>query len=588
MKKYFLLLCIGALAFTGCDQDQLDIEQKGVTTFDNFYKTDGDALAALTAVYYDTHQNFVSIPETNGYNYGPYFGLTNYQADDIVLSGSGPEDCVSEREYQDFRYANDNSVPLGGYTAFYRSIHKCNLVINNFTEEKVGTLTPTMKRCIAEARVMRAFDHMMLGIYWGTPPIVEEVLTAASQPENAASQDAVMQWVANEIDKALPDLTERQSKTDYAGAVKITKGFAYAVKGKALLWKEDYKGAKAALKEVIKNGKYDLNTNIGSICHADSKGSWESVFEFNAVYVPGVVDDLSSRTGRNDIMTFNWRFENFASTPNDKQIKSGGWGWINPTGDFARALIANDGMTSARRKAYIKTYEEILYDHQWPTDTAADGKPYFEAGYTAKKAADKKRGIAPGKSMYGNEGFFNWKTVIHADQGDWIKVGWAGQWNKNFSIMRYAEVLLLYAEACAIDGDEDANGQGQTGLKCLQDIQLRAGSAHVSSALTLEEVQNEKQFELWLEGTRSVDLIRWGKTATLETKNYYVPTLKDGLAEGTSTVHSIIIDESNANYYTKTFGADKVGFKAGKHELLPFPRTVIQLNKKLKQNPKWE
>lgn len=583
MKKYYLLLCISALAFTGCDQDQLDIEQKGVISFDNFYKTDADANAALTAVYYDTHQNFVSIPEITGYNYGPYFGLTNYQADDIVLSGSGPEDCVPEREFQDFRYANDNVVPRGGYTAFYRSIHKCNLVINNFTEAKVGTLTPTMKRCIAEARVMRAFDHMMLGIYWGTPPIVEEVLTGSSQPTNAESQDAVMQWVAKEIDLALPDLDERVDKFDYKGAVKITKGFAYAVKGKALLWKKDYVGAKAALKEVIKSGKYDLNTSIGSICHADSKGSWESVFEFNAVFVAGVIEDVSSRTGRNDIMTFNWRFENFASTPNDAQIKSGGWGWINPTGDFARALIANDGMTSARRKAYIKTYEEILYDHQWPSDGAS-----FTPGKTATKEADKTRGIGAGKSMYGNEGFFNWKTVIHANQNDWLKVGWAGQWNKNFSIMRYAEVLLMYAEANAQTGtNEVADNEGHDALWYLNYIQDRAGSAHRSTELTLEEVQNEKQFEMWLEGCRSVDLIRWGKTATLEKKNYYVPTLRDGLAEGTSTVHSIIIDESDADHYLKAVGADKLGFKPNKHKLLPFPKTVVELNKALKQNDNW-
>jgi hypothetical protein len=576
MKKYFLLLCVGALGFTACNQDLLNIDQKGVTSIDNFYKTDADAQSALTIVYYDSETNFSGIPEINGYNYGPYFALTNFQADDINLAGSGPEDCVPEREFHDFRYANDNVVPLGGYTAFYRSIQKCNLVINNFTKEKLGQeLTPTMQRCVAEARVMRAFDHMMLGIYFGTPPIVEKVLAVSDQPANSESQDAVMQWVSKEIDLALPNLDERKSTSDYNGAVKITKGFAYAVKGKALLWKKDYAGAKVALKEVIKSGKYALNANIGSICHADSKGSPESVFEFNVVFVPGVVEDVSARSGRNDIMTFNWRFENFASSPNDKQIKSGGWGWTNPTGDFARALIANDGMDSPRRKAYIKTYDEILYNHQWPSDGST-----FTPGVTATKQADKTRGIAAGKSMYGNEGFWNWKTVIHADQGDWLKVGWAGQWNKNFSIMRYAEVLLMYAEACAMTNDPD-------GLQYLQAIQNRAGSAHVSSTLTLAEVQNEKQFEMWQEGCRSADLIRWGKTATLQKQDFYVPTYKDKLAEGTSTVHEGYVDASNADYYTKTFSG-KVGFKAGKHELLPFPLRVVQLNKALKQNPGWD
>lgn len=582
MKKYYLLLCISVLAFTACDQDQLDIPQKGVISVDNFYKTDADAQSAMTAVYFDTHTNFVSIPETNGWNYGPYYGLTNYQADDVYMAGSGPEDCVPEREFHDFRYANDNSVPLGGYTAFYRSIHKCNLVINNFTEERLGELSATMKRCVAEARVMRAFDHMMLGIYWGTPPIVETVLTGADRPTNAASQDAVMQWVADQIDLALPDLKERASTADYEGAVTITKGFAYAVKGKALLWKKDYAGAKTALNNVIISGKYALNANIGSICHAAAKGAPESVFEFNAVFVPGVLEDVSSRTGRNDIMTFNWRFENFASAPNDPSIKSGGWGWMNPTGDFCRALIANDGMNSARRKAFIKTYDEILYDLSWPSDGAT-----FTPGVTPAKQADATRGIAAGKYMYANEGFFNWKTVIHANEGDWLKVGWAGQWNRNFSIMRYAEVLLMYAEACAMTTDDG------TGLAALQSIQTRAGSDHVSSVLTLPEVQKEKQFEMWNEGCRSADLIRWGKDhptmlATLKVQDYYVPTLRDKLAEGTSTVHEGYIDETGANYYqTLPGGTENLGFKVGKHELLPFPRRAVELNPGLKQNDNW-
>ena len=53
MKKYILLLCIGAFAFTACDQNELDIAQKGVLTTETFYKTDADAQAALVGVYFD-------------------------------------------------------------------------------------------------------------------------------------------------------------------------------------------------------------------------------------------------------------------------------------------------------------------------------------------------------------------------------------------------------------------------------------------------------------------------------------------------------------------------------------------------------
>ena len=584
MKKYFLLLLsVGFLVSTGCNEDQLDIPQKGVISVDNFYQTDEDAEAALTVVYYDTHINFSFMGEVTGYNYGPYFALTNFNSPDAWLAGSGPEDCVDERAYQQFRYTNDNLVPLGGYTAFYRSIHKCNLVINNFTTERLGkTLTPTMQRCVAEARVMRAFDHMMLGIYWGTPPIVTTVLSGTDRPENAESQEAVMTWVANEIDAALPHLEERESPSDYEGAVKITKGFALAVKGKALLWKGDYAGARDALKQVISSGKYELlpSENMHYILHGKGKGSPEVVFEFNAVYVPGVVTNLQQRAGWNDIMTFNWRFENMAALA-DSQIKSGGWGWMNPTGDFARDLIDNDGMDSYRRKAWIKTYDELLYDHKWAADPD-DWTPGSDGANAYKKTDVGARGVLANASIHANEGYFIWKNVPHVDQGDVINEGWAGTWNKNFQIMRYAEVLLMYAEACAQtpETSDDADG-----LAALNAIQNRAGSNYVSTVLDLKDVKNEMRFELWLEGDRTVNLIRWGDTQQLKEVGSYMPDLRDVLNYGKGSEHGVYIDASKATYYKDTYD---IGFKPGKHELLPFPKRAVDLNSGLKQNPNWD
>lgn len=584
MKKYFLLLCISALVFTSCNQDALDIEQKGVLPTDAFYKTDADAQAALVGVYFDSHKNFAK--SDGEYNFGPIFGLTNFQADDIWLAGSGTGDCVTQREYQQFRYTNDNNLPKDAYTAFYRSIHKCNLVITNFTEAKLGSaLTPIMKRCIAEARVMRAYDHMMLGIYWGTPPIVEEVLTAASRPKNAESQAAVMTWVAKEIDLALPDLTKRQGPSDKAGAVKITKGFAYAVKGKALMWKKDYNGAKDALKHLLPGGDcadYALvpTADMIKIGHADGKASSEAVFEFNVTPDAAVVtgNAVQLRVGWNDHMTFNWRFENFnGNLLKDAQVNANGWGWLNPTGKFAEDLIANDGMNSARRKAWIKTYDEVLYDHQWSSDATP-----FVPGRTAFKETDPNRGVGGSAGyIYGNEGYFCWKIVVHKDQGDLNKINNA--WDRNLSLMRYNEVLLLYAEACAQSGTDE----GGLGLSSLQSIQTRAGSAHVSTSLTLAEVQNEKRFEMWLEGSRSADLIRWGLTASLETQGSYVPNLRDELKEGVGPVHKALIDKSSASFYTTTYGT-KIGFKKGKHELLPFPKQVMDLNPAIVQNPGWK
>ena len=167
MKKYNYLLLLSAVtataAFTSCDEDKLEIPQKGVTPMEEFYLTDEDAESALVTVYADTYDNLAFMGDVTGWNYSPYLALTTFLGDDIFLAGSGTGDCGPEREYHDFRYNTSNNVVLGCYTGFYRSIHKCNLLLNHF--EEVANPTQTMKRCIAEARVMRAWDHLMLGIY---------------------------------------------------------------------------------------------------------------------------------------------------------------------------------------------------------------------------------------------------------------------------------------------------------------------------------------------------------------------------------------------------------------------------------------
>ena len=258
----------------------------------------------------------------------------------------------------------------------------------------------------------------------------------------------------------------------------------------------------------------------------------------------------------------------------DSTIFAGGWGWLNPSQGFAEALIDNDGMESARRKAWIKTYDEMLYDLKW----ASDGDK-FTPGKTADKAKDKKRGIS--HDIYANAGYFTYKINAHPNQGDQLD---DGHLNRNASIMRYAEVLLMYAEACAQLGETSGDG-----LDALNAVQNRAQSKTVSSALSLEAVQKEKEFELWLEGCRFADLVRWGKTETLEKQDYYLPSFCDAINDGEAEHRGYIkedIGNQEADLWQKTYG-DALGFKKGKHELLPFPKRAMSLNSALIQNPGW-
>ena len=574
MKKHILLTAAALSALmVGCKESDLDIVQKGVDltqTPETYYKTDAGAQAAIAKVYVDTQKNFAMIGDINGYNYGPYMALTNFLADDIYFAGTGSGDCVDEREFHDFRFGTENIVPYGGYTAFYRSIHKCNLVINNVPKDG----TAIQKKAIAEARVMRAFDYMNLAIYWGNPPKVTEVLTGASQPENdktktpKEAQADLLKWCVEEIDLAVNDLDERKDQTDAAGAYKITKGFAYAIKGKCLIWLGDYANAKTALKTVIDSKKYALlpGKDIKRIMHSDGKGTQESVFEFNYVYVDGVKGaDGQVRVCWNAVNTFSWRgewFKGLKDPKNGGRVFTGGWHWINPTGKFAEDLVKNDGMDSDRRKAWIVSFKELKDDM-----TAMQDGWWNEDG--------KEKSFAKDQIFPCCEGWLPYKFVNHPDQGDMSEE--TNPQTRNYPIMRYAEVLLLDAEACAQAGDSDGSG-----LKALNDIQNRAhgGKGYVSKSLTLDDVKKEKQFEMWMEGCRYADIIRWGDTKGLEEADKYTP----GYDPNAGKIVTDYFD--GADYYVRTYG-DALGFKKGKNEWLPFPEKVMQANTGITQNPGW-
>ena len=87
MKKYFVLLMIGAGAlFTACNQDLLEIPQKGVVGMDEFYITDEDAESALVTMYADFAQNIGGFADNSIHN--SYMATFNLCADDMLAAGS--------------------------------------------------------------------------------------------------------------------------------------------------------------------------------------------------------------------------------------------------------------------------------------------------------------------------------------------------------------------------------------------------------------------------------------------------------------------------------------------------------------------
>ena len=566
MKKILIALTVlsAALVFAGCEK-RLDIPRKGVIDMTAFYQTDEDAESALVAAYYTAGRFFSNTMWTTaGWNDCPFLSMWEYATDEIYVAGSDKTDGQSGNEVQAFRLDYNSSLVAGTYECYYMIIKACNDVIDHFDGEKADS--KTKKRCVAEARVLRAHTQLLLALGWGTAPIVEQNLTGSDKPANAESQTAVLQWVADECDKAIPDLTSKTSVSDKKGAVKVTKEYALALKGKALISKKDYAGAKAALKQVIDSKLYKLvpGEQMASLNHKSGRATTEAVFELNFDWFAGM--NSYGRTQPNFRWLWSWRSDHMISpTGEGTEFVPGGWGWVNPSQKFVDKILAYDGEDSYRRKAWIKSYDEVLYEMPYASDA--------DCPTLADKQADKQRGISDA-GLYGHVGWFMWKRLFRVEDRV-LDDGNVANWN--LTLMRYPEVLLLYAEACAQLGDDG------TGLAALKEVNERANAKTKVTKCDMETVKTEKFLEMWLDGTRFQDLVRWGDAAKeLADNGKYYPSYYDALSKLGEAKHRGYVDASDADWCAKIYS---VGFKAGKNELFPFPFNEMQLNPNLVQNP---
>lgn len=620
MKKSILLslsLAAAAFAFTSCNEDLLNIPQKGVIAYEDFYQTDEDAESALITVYHE----FVGLYAKLTSNTPSYNIVFNAPGDELYWGGSNKDDHTAAQEINEFRstYVSTNGHITAWYKKCYALIYKANLVIDNFGGDKADT--PVKKRCVAEARVIRAWTHMVLAMMFGTPPLVDHVLPGDAKPTNS-DKDELWNWIINEFKEAAEVLPARNGKSDKDGAVKITKGAAQAFLGKALVFHGDYAAAKEPLKAVISSGNYALvdGSKMRDLFHAAGDGCEEKIFELNFVD-----NDNYGSNGRWDYQENQSLFFRQLTYFPDFTLQAAGWGNnMAPTKKFVDAILANEA-GSARQKAWMCSYEELLTEFSYSKlDTNKDGSPMTRE----EKLMESKRGLDLKKrpDLYANCGWFWLKFIPYRSD---LNNNSTARTQENKTIMRYAEVLLLYAEACAQTNDND-------GLQYLNMVAERAG-APIYSALTMDNVKKEKWFEMAWEGCRFWDLVRWGDAEKeLAFRSHSLtPYLRDdywgnweksanGAADKSKPLTPVAVTDGPYTYYTfdniargdvagsyneptgrphkaivlwddDGYGARGGGFVKGKHELYPFPFDIIELNPYnpetgtgIKQNPGWE
>lgn len=505
-------------AFTSCNQKLLDIPQQGVKSEDNSYITDADCESAVSALYAGWRTVW-SGQGTMGYN-ANLFWLKNLLADEMQ----------SEHNIQsDITHSTITSANLWIheiYKELYETIYLANLILDKFNADD----SPVKARGTAEARFYRALCYYELITLWGKVPLVDHVLKPEEYQIGQSEIDDLWDMVLEDLTLAVSSgaLGSKKSIDDRDSGTRITLEAAYAVRGKVYLTLGQFDKARNDFDKVIGSHLYGLIDEMLDLYHTKTNGCKEYIFENVRHWDNNNITEQDGWFGMNDNWFFGYGFTWDGVTGPFNFLTVKGWGAMCVTKKVYDAFIAEEGPSSMRRKASVIHISEL-----------AD----YGVSYTL------------GSNWPGNEGVFRMKWLVSAD--DEPQDQWAGRLH-NIPCMRYADVLLMMAEACVRDG--------KNGDDYYNEVRKRAGLPQ-KTGVTFEDVKKERFLELCFEATRFQDLKRWGDLATvLADKGRTIPRLLSG---------GVVEYSDNTN--------PAAGFQE-RDNLLPFPLIELQTNPNIKQN----
>ena len=450
-------------SLTSCNLDEPTYAK---TTSKNFYKTQSQVEEALTGAYLQLRTTW------NEYALNFYF-VGDCSTDD-ALKGSSDGDRAEVMELQNFTVYTTNGEVGRRWEIRYLLINRCNEVIA-YAPTATGDKT-LLKRYENEAKALRAFGYYSLVTTFGGVPLLTQPMTPTEilKVPRASKEDIYAQIIQD-----LTDASELPAKKEYSEAEQYhaTRGFAKTMLAKTYMFLGDYVNAEKVLHDIVEvDGDYALLPDYGMNWRKEYENSSESVFE-----LPNKIQDKSIATGTNVPHFFTSR----------DVTGYQGYGFHVPTTDLFNAFDKDDP-----RQTYVftRTGDRYIGDAQ-PQDNHQSATGFHDYKMTVP-TADK-------------QGYDVWMISY------------------NIRMIRYADVLLLYAEAL------NENGKPQEALHYLNMIRQRARntspmdprkdmqayvppttSASLPDITTTNKdelrraIWHERRVELAMEGWRRDDLMR--------------------------------------------------------------------------------
>lgn len=515
MKKILFIiwsLLIG-LSVSSCS---LDEPSYGMTTSESFYQTQSEINEALTGAYLQLRHTW------NEYALNHYL-LGDCTTDDALKGGSGDKDRSSVYDLSHFIVYTTNSDVSNRWSILYDLINRCNDVI--YYAPKATGDKNILSRNVNEAKALRAFGYYCLVTTFGSVPLVTEPM----QPEEILKVErSSTDRIYDSIISDLTDASSLPSKSAYSteDTYRATRGFAKTMLAKTYMFRQDYESAETVLHDIVEVDKdYMLLPDYGMNWRQAYENSSESVFE-----LPNKMYDKSVAIGTNVPHYFTSR----------RVSGYQGYGFHVPSQDLYNAYDIDDP-----RITYVFTQTGDRYVGDLLSQDNSESVTGYQDYKMTVPTIEKK-------------GYDVWMIPY------------------NIRMIRYSDVLLLYAEAL------NENGKSFQALTYLNDVRKRARNTNpldprrdkqtyvpITSTNTLIDITetnqdvlrtiiwHERRCELGMEGWRRDDLMRQKRFGTV--MRHY------------------------ATKYNTTKGAN---FDDSRDYLLPIPQNDIDnSNNVLTQNP---
>ncbi|HBG41135.1 MAG TPA: RagB/SusD family nutrient uptake outer membrane protein [Porphyromonadaceae bacterium] len=446
----------------------LDEPSYGKTTTENFYKKESDIDYALTGAYLQLRNTW------NEYALNFYL-LGDCTTDDALKGGGDDGDRREVLDLSNFIVYTTNAEVARRWTILYELINRCNDVIQ-YAPDAIGD-ADRLTRYANEAKALRAFGYYSLVTTFGGVPLITKPMTPAEILKvPRADIAAVYQLIETDLMDAASNLPAKSQYSE-KDAYRVTRGFAKVMLAKSYMFRSDFENAEKWLKEVVEVDKdYELLPDYGLNWTPAYENSRESVFEIAAKLY-----DKNIATGTN--------VPHFFTSRNVSGYQ--GYGFHVPTQDLYTAFDADDP-----RITYVFTRTGDRY-----------------AGDTEDQ--DNSQSVT---------GYHDYKMTVPRVEKEGYDV-WMIPYN--IRMIRYADVLLLYAEAL------NENGKASNALVYVNKIRERARNTNpvdprrskqayippttnntlpditATGQMELRQaIWHERRCELAMEGWRRDDLMR--------------------------------------------------------------------------------